>query len=765
MPVWRFILVCSCVYAQSNSGDSDLTRYVNPWIGTAQGAPDYNMGNAAGNTPPGASFPFGMVLWSPDTTNQSGGYRFEHKSIGGFSLTHFSGRGISCWQDLPFMPIRSPVGVSPGTNWTDYASTFSHANEAAPDNERATPGFYGVKLDSGVGVELTVTRRTGFARFDFADSGDGTLLVNSGGSANGNWGNTWVKISGNTQIYGAVTSGDCGGSFSYTVYFVASFDQPFVSSGAWNGPSVAPGARETAGPQSGVYLTFDTASNSIVRVKVGLSFVSFTNAYDNLAAENPGWDFDAVREQARIAWNQRLRSIQVGGASDAPEPGMTEQKTIFYTALYHASIHPSTFSDANGEYLGFDGAVHRTDRTQYHNIPAWDFYRSLAPLLAIIAPDVASDLSQSLVNDAQQDPGGGMPRWVHAATDSCGMFGDGGSKLVATSYAFGAANFDAAGALAAMIRGATQPGTTSSGCAVRDGLADYLELGYVSTATGGSVSRTLEYATSDFAIAQLAKALGDTANYKAFLNRAQSWRNLVHSNYIVPRRPNGSFVSDVGPDGCIGDAFIEGSEGQYGFMVRFNAVGLFDAMGSRDAGVARLDRHFQQLNAGPCSEFAFMGNEVSLKTPWMYAFAGQPWKTQAVVRRILAELYSNSPGGMPGNDDGGVLSSWVVLSSIGLYPQISGVGGFVVGSPVFPRVSITLQNGGTIQIKAAQASAGNVYIQRMTVNGLDYGSSWIPWRTISNGGEIEFVLGVSPNKSWGSQASAAPPSFETPNPP
>ena len=188
-------------------------------------------------------------------------------------------------------------------------------------------------------------------------------------------------------------------------------------------------------------MTFDTASNSVVRVKVGLSFVSFTNAYDNLTSENPGWDFDAVRDRAKTAWNQRLQSIQVGGASDGAESVMNDQKTVFYTALYHASIHPSTFSDANGEYLGFDGRVHHTDRTQYHNIPAWDFYRSLVPLLAITAPDVASDLSQSLVNDAQQDPGGGMPRWVHAATDSCGMFGDGSSKVVATSYAFGATRF------------------------------------------------------------------------------------------------------------------------------------------------------------------------------------------------------------------------------------------------------------------------------------------------------------------------------------
>uniref|UniRef100_Q023I7 Putative alpha-1,2-mannosidase n=1 Tax=Solibacter usitatus (strain Ellin6076) TaxID=234267 RepID=Q023I7_SOLUE len=721
------ILMLLCA-AHAQPGVPDLTKYVNPFIGTGQGAPDYGMGNAAGNTPPGAAFPFGMVLWSPDTTTQSGGYRYEHTAINGFSLTHFSGRGISCWQDIPFLPVPGAVSASP-------AATFSHANE------NASPGSYAVNLDNGVGVELTVTQRTGFARFSFP-SPNGTILVNSGGSANGNWGANWIKVNGDRQVYGAVTSGNCGGSFSYTVYFVALFDQTFVDYGD--------------APQSGVHLTFDTSANSTVRVRVGLSFVSFTNAYTNMTSEVTGWDFDAVRERAKAAWNRRLNSIRAEGADD-------DRMSVFYTALYHASIHPSTFSDANGDYLGFDGRIHRTDRIQYHNIPAWDFYRSLAPLLAITAPDVASDLAQSLVNDAQQDPGGGLPRWVHAATDSCGMFGDGGTKIIATAYAFGATNFDTQAALTAMIRGATRTDTTAAGCPVREGLADYLALGYVSTATWGSVARTLEYATSDFSIAEFAGALGDTANYRYLLKRAQNWRNLMNGNYIVPRRPDGTFVQDVGPDGCVSDGFIEGSEGQYGFMVRFNAQGLFSAMGSRAAALARLDRHFQQLNAGPCSEFAFMGNEVSLKTPWMYAFAGAPWKTQEVVRRTLAELYSNTPGGMPGNDDGGVLSAWYVLSAIGLYPQISGVGGLVVSSPVFPHVSIALPNGASLGISAPAASVENRYVQNLKINAQDYISPWVPWSVLSNGATLEFVLAGTPNLSWGVQTNAAPPSFDIPN--
>jgi predicted alpha-1,2-mannosidase len=404
--------------------------------------------------------------------------------------------------------------------------------------------------------------------------------------------------------------------------------------------------------------------------------------------------------------------------------------------------------------------VHRTDRVQYHNIPAWDFYRSQVPLLAITAPDVASDLVQSLINDSQQDPGGGIPRWVHAAGDSCGMFGDGGPKIVATAYAFGARTFDAPAALQAMIRGATVVGTTASGCPVREGLEDYLKLGYVSTSTWGSVSRTLEYGNGDFAIAQFATALGDFKSSLMFLRRAQNWRNLMHNGYLVPRDADGTFQAGFSADGCVGDGFIEGSGGQYAFMVRFNERGLFNALGGNATALARLDRHFQQLNSGPCSEFAFMGNEVSLKTPWMYAFAGAPWKTQLVVRRILSELYSNNPGGLPGNDDGGVLSAWYVFAAMGFYPQISGVGGTVIATPTFPEISIRLAGGREIRISAAGAGPGKPYIRAVRINGNEYSSAWMPWNLLERGGAIEFALGESPNEMWGTQSGAEPPSFD-----
>src|SRR5262249_27956598 len=217
-------------------------------IGTGQGASDYGMGAGTGNTPPGAAYPFGMVLWSPDTTTLSGGYRYEHTAIGGFSLTHFSGRGISCWQDLPFLPVTSAPDSSPGANWKSYATGFSH------EAEQASPGYYAVALNNGVRTELTATQRTGLARFTFPAAAGGTLLVNAGGSANGNWGNTSIHVAGSNELYGAVTSGNCGGAFSYTIYFVVLFDQPFAESGTWNGGTMIPDSTDSSGDVVGAWV-------------------------------------------------------------------------------------------------------------------------------------------------------------------------------------------------------------------------------------------------------------------------------------------------------------------------------------------------------------------------------------------------------------------------------------------------------------------------------------------------------------------------------
>ena len=735
------------------SQNLDLVSYVNSFIGTDDGAPDYGLGNAAGDTPPGAAYPFGMVLWSPDTTNRAGGYRYYQDIIKGFSVTHFSGRGVSCYQDAPFMPVIGPITDSPGTHWSAYSSHYHHVNETAE------PGYYAVLLDdSQVQVELTVTARTGFSRFAFPPSSNSVILINAGGSAQPNRdAGTGIAIVAPDAVTGSVSSGNCGGSFTYTLYFAVQFDRAFASSGTWNGDSVTTDPSSN-GKNSGAYLCFDTTDQTVVQAKIGLSFVSVENALQNLEMENPTWDFDSVRRRAREVWNARLNSIQVQGGTD-------EEKTVFYTALYHALIHPSVFSDANGQYLGFDNQVHQADGfTQYHNFAGWDNYRSEMPLLAVIAPE-ASDMMQSVVNDAQQDAardpahGGGLPRWQHANTNSGGMIGDSQDAVIATVYTFGATHFDAAGALAAMDRGAFVVGTKSGGHTVREGLQDYLDLGYVSTSTSQSASRTLEYVNDDFAISQFAQALGRADLHDYYLARAQNWQNLFDQGYIVPRNSDGTFIS-FNPTSDNG--FTESSGAQYVWMVPFNMRGLFDAMGGNSQAVARLDDHFTELNAGPHSNYVFLGNEPGLKTPWAYDFAGAPWRTQDVVRRSILELYKNSPGGMPGNDDGGAMGSYVVFSCLGLFPDIPGIAGFVVGSPLFSSVTIQMANGHILQIRAPEASDENRYVQSLTLDAQDYNdSSWIPWDMISEGATLRFSLANSPNTSWGT--AVAPPSFDAPS--
>lgn len=744
----------------ASSDTLDLVPYVNTFIGTDNGAPDYGLGNAAGDTPPGAAYPFGMVLWSPDTTNAAGGYRYFHNTIKGFSLTHFSGRGVSCYQDFPIMPVVIPVDVSPGTNsgWAHYSSTFSHANESA------SAGYYGVQLDNGVNVELTVTSRTGFAKLTFPASVLSSVLINTGGSANGDDLNgvrgTGVNVIAPDQVTGSAVSGNCGGGFTYKIYFAAQFSRPFADFGTWNADALDPRSTSAGGAKTGAYFLFDTTADQIIQLKIGLSFVSVENARLNLQNENANWDFTGVENQVRAAWNARLNSIQVQGGTD-------DEKSVFYTALYHAFIHPSVFSDSNGEYIGFDNQIHSAPGlTQYHNFAGWDNYRSEMPLLALLAPE-ASDMMQSLVNDAQEDAardpmGGGLPRWQHANTNSGGMIGDSQDAVIATVYAFGATNFDALAALAAMDKGASVVGTRSGGHTVREGLGDYLDLGYVSTSNGASASRTLEYANNDFAISQFAQALGDTVRHDKYLKSAQNWRNLFHDGYIVPRNSDGSFISF---DPASGSHFTESSGAQYVWMVPFNMRGLFDAMDPIDGSaqaVQRLDEHFTELNAGPRSIYAFMGNEPELKTPWVYDFAGAPWRTQDVTRQIVLNLYSNSPGGMPGNDDGGAMGSYVVLSCIGLFPQIPGVAGFAVGSPLFNSTTIHLANGSVLQINAPNASDDNRYVQSLMLNDVDYNSPWIPWNAVSNGANLSFSLSSIPNTDWASNPAVALPSFDVP---
>ncbi|MBA2391490.1 MAG: glycoside hydrolase family 92 protein [Ktedonobacteraceae bacterium] len=701
------------------SGVMNLTQYVNPFIGTnpCQGC-NHGFSFDTGDVFPGAVYPMGMTQLSPDTTsNIAGGYYYPDTVIKDFSLTHFSGRGCSDSQDIPFMPF---VGSS------SSSSSFAHSSEVAH------PGYYKVQLSvPNVTVELTTTLHTGMAQLTYPSSTRSGLYLNAGGSINGSSNASVAINTGNQEVTGRTTSTvGCGGNH-YTLYFAAYFDQPFSSSSG-NGTSAAT-------------LFFNTVSNHVVRARFGISYVSLANAEGNLSAENNGSSsFSTLQSAADAAWNTRLNTIQVTG-------GITNQLATFYTALYHTFIHPNVFSDANGQYVGFDNQVHTiaSGHAQYENISSWDIWRSQIPLRAILAPSEAADIAQSLVNDAQQGDGH-LPRWEQKNADSHGMNGDGADIEIADIYAFGDTGFDSSAALNAMVNGQSK---------IREGYANYTSKGYATQSdTGSSAVSTQEYTNDDFALSQFALALGNTSDYQTYLQRSNNWTNLFNSSasgYIFPRNNDGSWASTSPTSGT---GFQENDSAQSTWMESFNLASLINKMGGNSTIVSRLNTFFTQLNAGTNSQYAYMGNEPGLETPWTYDFVGAPAQTENVIRRIQDQLYTNTPGGIPGNDDGGAMSSWYVFSAIGLYPDIPGVGGFVLGSPLFPSITIHLAGGHTLQINGTNAADGNPYVQSLTINGTSSSHLWLPWSTISSGSTLNFTLGNSAS-SWGTSAADEPPSF------
>jgi predicted alpha-1,2-mannosidase len=759
--------------APAAEAPSDLAAYVNPFVGTKPGGTDFGTGGGAGNTFPGADVPFGMAQWSPDTDkSQPGGYYYDDDKIRGFSLTHLSGAGCDGAQDLPFMPHVGKVTTSPAASPDTYLDRFSHADESA------TAGYYRVKTASGTKVELSATQRSGAARLTYPAGKPASLLVNVSGSIGGT-SDAEATITGDRTISGYVASGHfCGGDNRYRLHFSATFDRSFASVGTWHNDTVTPGGERVrgaarakvhttkdegtrtdhtpvsvSGPGSGAYVTFGTptAKAATVGVKVGLSYVSVAGAAANARAEQGKTLFTGVVARAREAWNKRLNQIRIDGGTKA-------QRTTFYTALYHSLLQPNVFSDSDGRYMGFDGRTHTAPKghAQYANFSGWDIYRSEAQLLALLAPHEAADVAQSMYNQARQ-AGDVWDRWSVNNDFQGVMTGDPYHSVLASMYAFGATGFDAKAALASMVKGATTVQRSTARYVERPGLADYLKLGHLP----GDVSTTLEYTTADFGVAALAGRLGEHSTQAAFMKRAQKWQTLFNpsNGWIQPRNRDGSFVTPFDP--ADSSLYVEGNGAQYHWMVPYDVAGLFDAMGGRDKAVKRLDTFFTELNAGPHKPYAFLGNEPSFETPWLYDYAGAPHRTQEVVRRAVNTLYGPGPDGEVGNDDLGSMSSWYVWAALGMYPQAPGRAELVLASPLFPHITVHRASGQTISVDAPGASAGTYHVQSLKVNGKTSGRAWLPESFVAKGGTLDYTLGTKANTSWGSGAADAPPSFRT----
>lgn len=801
------------VFAFPSGSAASLADHVSPLAGTQPGPRTFG----GGHNFPGATVPFGMVQWGPDTTpsdRHSGGYDYRDRHITGFSLTHLNGAGCSLYGDFPFLPTTEPLQDSPalgGGGLTGrFEPGFSHGNE------HASPGSYSVRLNPvrgrAIDVDLAATTRTGMARFAFPRSPHASVLIDAGGSAKAN-DLAEVRIDpAAREITGSASSGYfCAQRPRYRVYFAAVFDRRFDAYGTWTRQGLDPGST-TAGDskppstvpantaQAGAYASFDTRRNPVVAVRVGVSFVSVDGARANLAAETHGAGFGDVAEAAERSWDRALGSIRVRG-------GKRRDISTFYTALYHALLAPRTFNDAGGDYIGMDGLIHHAGgRTHYADFSGWDVYRTQIPLLAMLMPRRAGDIVTSMLVGAAES--GCLPRWSYANGQSMTMVGDPADPIVASASAFGARGFDRSAALAAMVKGASEDCRTADGSYVqRQGLDQYEALGYLPfdidvkrrnanslfgdpDAVWASAATTLEYAVADFSIAQFAaRALQDDATYRSFISRSANWRNLFNSRsgQIEPRFADGTFPPRY--DNLRGAGFAEGNSVQYTWMVPHDPAGLVAAIGGRARAASRLDRFLRKLNGGggaTHAEHALLGNEPNLNVPWLYNWMRQPFKTQATVRRALLSLYSSAPSGYPGNDDLGTLSSWYVFGALGLYPEVPGVGVLAIGSPLFRQATVRLAGGRKLRIAASAFGLSkplkrqgegrsklhlvqlplrrSPYIQEMRFNGQPYGRPWTTVCALARGATLAYRLGTRPNRAWGDSAAALPPSFGSQRP-
>ena len=691
---------------------SNYARQVNTLIGTK------GVGLTSGYLYPGATYPYGMVQFTPSY--------FSKRS--GFVINQLSGGGCEHMGNFPTFPVKGKLKMSPD-NILNYRINISE--------EKGHAGYYEAKVQEDIHAKLTVTERTGMASYEYsADQQYGTVIIGGGISATP-IDQAAIVITAPNKCEGYAEGGNfCGLRTPYKVYFVAEFDTDALESGTWKRDELKPNTTFAEGEYSGVYFTFDVNKKKNIQYKIGVSYVSVENARENLKAENTGWDFLQIQNQAESKWNHYLGKIEVEGTNP-------DRTTQFYTHLYRSFIHPNVCSDVNGEYMGADFRVHKSRSKHYTSFSNWDTYRTQIQLLSILDPEVASDIVISHQLFAEE-AGGAFPRWVMANIETGVMQGDPTPILISNAYAFGARNYDPKPIFKTMRKGAEEPGAMSQEVEARPGLKQYLDKGYY------NASIQLEYTSADFAIAQFAlHAVGDEFVSWRYFHFARSWKNLYNpeTGWLQSRNPDGSWKP-------LTEDFRESTYKNYFWMVPYDIAGLIEIIGGKAAAEKRLDEFFTRLDAGYNDAWFASGNEPSFHIPWIYNWVGTPYKAQEIINRVLNEQYSSKIDGLPGNDDLGTMGAWYVFACIGLYPEIPGVGGFTVNTPIFSSVKIHLKKGDMV-IKGG--SEKNIYIKSMKLNGKPYDSTWIDWDQLNNGATIEYTTSSKPDVKWGTKVT--PPSF------
>jgi predicted alpha-1,2-mannosidase len=742
-------------------GQEKLTGFVDPFIGTRD----------MGHTYPGVTVPFGMVQLSPDTDNPSflsgdhynkevyrycAGYQYGDSTITGFSHTHFSGTGHSDLGDFLIMPFSGEPQLVPGTASRPedgYRSRFTHQRESA------RPGYYAVDLlDEDIHAELTATERVGMHRYTYPGHESAGIILDLEASIYNYPGKViWsgIRVENDTLVTGFRQTR--GWARTRYIYFAMSFSKPIREFGYASDEKIPyrgfyrkfnekEGFPEMAGRDIRAWFTFEAGGGSMVMVKVALSPVSAAGALKNLQAEIPHWDFDRVAADADALWESELSRVRI--------EAVPAVKTVFYTAMYHAFLGPTVYMDVDGFYRGVDQEIHRAEGfVNYTTFSLWDTYRALHPLFTIVQQQRTGDMVRSMLAHRNQSVHGILPVWSHHANENWCMIGYHAVPVIADAWMKGIRNYDGREALAAMV--------ASSAYAPYDGIGDYMKYGFVPA--GGntnSASKTLEYAYDDWCIQRMASDLGVPDIAREYRLRSRSFEKIFDpsAGFMRPRNADGSWVSPFDPLKTEGQGFIEGNAWNYSLYVPHDPAWLVENAGGPEKFSAHLDSLFSLRlgeehiaesedisHAGIIGNYVH-GNEPSHHLPYLYVYAGKPWKTQERVREILGKLYRHSPGGLPGNDDCGQMSAWYIFSALGFYPVCPGSNQYVLGSPAVSKAGIRLENGKVFTVMAKDQSPENIYVRKVLLNGRILERNYLSHEEIMAGGELVFEMSGKPEK-------------------
>ncbi|MDO1527292.1 GH92 family glycosyl hydrolase [Fulvimonas sp. R45] len=771
--------------ARAMAPPTGLARHVDVFVGTG----------GHGHTYPGATLPWGMVQLSPDTNDfgwdACSGYHQTDGSIMGFSHTHLSGTGASDMLDVLVMPAQGPVLLQPGERGLpdeNYRSRYdgtTSGDRLSPDSvahpgrgyrsrydkasEQAQPGYYRVRLtDHDILAELTATLRAGLHRYTFAHKGAGHLLVDLAHGFHDDpkvpckVSDATLKLVGNDTLVGSRRVHQwANGRY---IHFALKLSRPFTRAELYSEDQPLHGAREAKGTHLKAALHVADAGSAPLLVKVGLSAVDIDGALRNLDAEIPGWDFEGVQQAAAAAWERELGRIRIESSSD-------EVMRTFYSALYHTMLGPTLFSDVDGRYRGMDLAVHQLPKGQhnYSTYSLWDTYRALHPLLTLYQPDRVPDIVNGLVRMAVESPAG-PPVWPLQGVETYCMIGYHSAVVLAEAHAKGFQGIDYAKAWPVFRKTAMEGDYR--------GLAWYRKLGYLpSDKEGEAVSKTLEYAYDDWAMAHFAEAVGAHDDAKHLRQRSRNYRNVFDRKltFVRPRGSDGAWLQPFDPRGMGHSSkwrdFTESNAWQATFLNQHDLYEYMKLFGGQDAFERKLDALFTTSSelpadappdiAGMVGQYAH-GNEPSHHVAYLYAYTGAHHKTQARVRMLLETMYRAAPDGLAGNEDVGQMSAWYVLGALGLYAVDPVSTHYVFGSPLLDRAEVELAAGRKLVVQAKGNGHGKPYIQSVTWNGKPWTKSWISHAELAQGGTLEFVMGATPNKRFGAAPADRPPSFGMP---